>query len=178
MFRLLASIATTLRRKIELLGYDANNMADYLRKQGAQVGNHCRIYINDLGSEPFLVKIGNHVTIPSGVCLVTHDGGCWVFRDEIPDLNCFGKIEIEDNCFIGVNAIILPNVTVGRNSIIGAGSVVAKSIPAGSVAAGVPARVIGTIEEYRTARLREWRELNLSGDRRDWKDQLTRHFWK
>lgn len=59
-----------------------------------------------------------------------------------------GKIRIGANCFIGTQTIILKNVTIGDNCIIGAGSVVSKSVPSGSVAAGVPARVIETVEEY------------------------------
>lgn len=52
---------------------------------------------------------------------------------------------IEDDCFIGVNAIILMGVTVGKNSIVGAGAVVTKSVPPGSVVVGNPAQVICTV---------------------------------
>jgi acetyltransferase-like isoleucine patch superfamily enzyme len=54
------------------------------------------------------------------VDLKTHDGASVIFRDEIPYLRYFGKIIIEDNCFIGANAIITAGVRVGRNSIVGA----------------------------------------------------------
>ena len=60
----------------------------------------------------------------------------------------FGKIKIEDNVHVGWNTIIMPGVTIGKNSIIGCGSIVTKSIPENSVAVGVPARVIETTEEY------------------------------
>ena len=53
-----------------------------------------------------------------------------------------GKIKIEDDVWIGSNVIILPNINIGKGSIIGAGSVVTKNIPEYSVAVGVPARVI------------------------------------
>ena len=52
---------------------------------------------------------------------------------------------IEDNCWIGASAIILPGITVHRCSIVGAGSVVTKDVPPYSVVAGVPARIINTI---------------------------------
>lgn len=58
----------------------------------------------------------------------------------------FGKpIVVEDYVWIGCNAIILPGVTIGKGSIIAAGSVVTKSIPENCVAAGIPARVIKKI---------------------------------
>ena len=51
-------------------------------------------------------------------------------------------VVLEDGCDIGVSAVILPGVTIGRNAQIGAGAVVAESVPAYAVAAGVPARVL------------------------------------
>lgn len=56
-------------------------------------------------------------------------------------------IVLKKGCWIGANAIILPGVTIGRNSVIGAGSVVTKSVPDGVVAAGIPAKVIKIIGE-------------------------------
>lgn len=58
-----------------------------------------------------------------------------------------GPVVIEDNVWIGDKAIILPNVTIGRGSIIGAGAVVTKDIPPYSIAVGNPARVIRTIDK-------------------------------
>ena len=57
-----------------------------------------------------------------------------------------GGITIEDNVQIGENCVILPGVTIGRNSLVGAGSVVTKSIPPYSVAVGNPAKVIKTFD--------------------------------
>jgi len=57
-------------------------------------------------------------------------------------------ISIEDNVFIGAGSKILKGVTIGRNSVIGAGSIVSKDIPADSIAAGCPAKVIGTISTF------------------------------
>jgi carbonic anhydrase/acetyltransferase-like protein (isoleucine patch superfamily) len=62
--------------------------------------------------------------------------------------NLFGKITIQDNCVIGVSSIILPGVTIGPDSIVGAGSVVTRDVPPKSVAAGNPARVLCTLDEY------------------------------
>jgi len=82
------------------------------------------------------VTIGNHVTVGANVKIGD--------RDDHPDLfyTQDAPVHIEDDVFIGMNSIILKGVTIGKGSIIGAGSVVTKSIPAGVVAAGVPCKVI------------------------------------
>ena len=113
--------------------------------RGFRVGDRCRLIdvsLKTFGSEPYLVRLGDHVTLTSGVRFLTHDGGVWVLRDRYPDLDVIGEIVVEDNVFIGVNALILPNVRIGRDSVVAAGSVVTRSVPPGSVVAGVPARVI------------------------------------
>lgn len=122
------------------------------RKLGVTVGNRCRFIATDsatFGSEPYLVTIGEHVTITAGVRFVTHDGGVWILRDEFPDLDIVAPIAIGNNVFIGLNVMILPGVTVGNNVVLAAGSVVTRDIPSNSVAAGVPARTIKSVEKYR-----------------------------
>ena len=164
--------------KLIMNAYNEYTIENYFRKKGYSVGKGNRIYIRDFGSEPYLVRIGNHCTIAPGVRLVTHDGGTWIFRHEIPDLNVFGKIEIKDNCFIGMNSIILPNVTIGPNSVVGAGAVVTKDVPEGVVVAGVPAREICSIDDYKKKSIKAWQSLNLQGNRIAWKEQLIKHFWR
>ena len=127
-----------------------------LRDMGVRVGEGCRILDSPeaiFGSEPYLCRLGDHVTLTSGVRLVSHDGGVWVFRDQYPDIDVFGPITIGDNVFIGVNTTVLPGVTIGDNVVVGAGSVVTKDIPSNSVAAGVPARVVRSLEAYRSKSL-------------------------
>ena len=124
----------------------------YLREQGAVIGDGCSIYSNvSFGSEPFLVKIGNNVRISSNTVLVTHDGACWVVRNIYPEyknVDIFAPITIGDNVHIGTGVTIMPGVTIGDNVIVGCNAVVTRSIPSNSVAAGVPAKVIETVDEY------------------------------
>lgn len=150
-------IAKKLSEWYALSRHDAYSIADHFRKQGAQIGQDSFIAVKRLGGEPFLVKIGDHVGISGGVQFITHGLG-WNFRERIPDIQVFGKIVIEDNCNIGTNAIILPNVTIGRNSMVAAGAVVTKDVPPNSIIGGNPAKVIGNTEEY-FAKLKEiWKE--------------------
>lgn len=124
----------------------------YARGLGVRIGNDCRLLAMTaatFGSEPYLVSLGDHVTITEGVRFVTHDGGVWIFRDQDPDLEVFGPISVGDNVFIGLGVIVLPNVTIGDKCVIGAGAVVTRDIPGDTVAAGVPARPLGKTQAYR-----------------------------
>lgn len=154
--RIIQHIYKKIKLSLELYKYDNFTIAEYFRKQGAQIGDNCIIIPRSLGTEPYLVKIGNHVAINKGVELHTHDGGTWVFRQDIPDLRVFGPIIIEDNCLIGENAVILPNVTIGANSIVAASSVVIKDVAPGSIVMGVPARRFGSLEKYREKCIKRW----------------------
>jgi acetyltransferase-like isoleucine patch superfamily enzyme len=71
------------------------------------------------------------------------------YHDESPASNPvlfntlrFKKVTIEDGCDLGIGAIILPGVTIGRGAIVGAGAVVTKNVPAYNVVAGVPAKIL------------------------------------
>lgn len=100
------------------------------------------------GSEPFMITLGDNVHICSEVMFITHDGSTLPARKRWPDLELAAPITVGDDSFIGVRAIILPGVNIGRDCIVGAGSVVTTSVPDGSVVAGNPAKVI--------ARQRDW----------------------
>lgn len=122
------------------------------KKRGLHVGKNVSfIDTPNFGSEPYLISIGNNTTISFDVAFVNHDGGTRVIRN-LPNQNketvIYGKIEIGNNSFIGCRCTILPNVKIGDNCIIGAGSVVTRNIPDNSVACGVPCKVICTIDEY------------------------------
>lgn len=120
---------------------------EYARNLGVKIGKGCSIKTRNFGTEPYLIKIGNHVQVTDGVSFYTH-GGAWVLRDKYPDFDFFGKITIGDNVYIGNYVLIMPGVTIHDNVVIGAGSIVTKSIPENSVVAGVPAKVVGSIKDY------------------------------
>ena len=116
-------------------------------KKGVNIGKECKIYSYILNDVANLITIGNNVTISYDVSLITHDNSICKVLPEYTDI--FGRITIKDNCFIGAKSIILPGVTIGRNVIVGAGSVVTKSIEDDVVVAGNPARVISSINKFK-----------------------------
>lgn len=122
-------------------------------KNGLTIGKNYYIHsCIDFGSEPYLITIGDNVRITEGVRFITHDGGVQVLRNlypELKDVDVFGKIVVGNNVHIGMNSIIMPGVTIGDNVVIGCGSIVTKNIPDNSVVAGIPARVIESLGEYK-----------------------------
>lgn len=121
------------------------------RRIGVTVGSRCRflgVSASTFGSEPYLISIGDHVTITGETRFITHDGGVWVLRDAHPDLDVVAPITVGDNVFIGLRVTILPGVTIGDNVVIAAGSVVTRSFDGDVVIGGVPARVLRPLDEY------------------------------
>lgn len=130
------------------------NPTEFARGIGVQIGRDCRliaISASTFGSEPYLVKLGDHVTVTSGVKFITHDGGVWVFRKEEPRIEVLAPIHIGDNVFIGVNSVILPGSVIGSNVVIGACSLVKGEVPGNTVVAGVPAHEIKSLDQYRAS---------------------------
>lgn len=124
------------------------------RALGVKIGDGCNINDNArrvFSTEPYMVTIGNKVTIASEVRFITHDGAIGVLRvnDEYKNKDIISPIEIGNNVFIGIRTIIMPGVKIGDNVIIGAQSVVTKNIPDNSVAVGSPAKVIYSVDEFR-----------------------------
>jgi len=121
----------------------------YIRKlvsRGLELGQNVDI-IDTFFFDPshcFLISIGDNCTICPGVRLIAHDASTKKFLGYTK----LGKIIIKENCFIGDSTLILPGVTVGPNSIIGAGSVVTKDVPPNTVSVGNPVRNICSVDEY------------------------------
>ena len=120
------------------------------------IGNNVIIGINCTFVDNAEIRIGNRVLIASNVQFYTSSHPVLPKERLVPDWKEKGTtffrtyarpIEIKDNVWIGGGSIILPGVTVGENSVIGAGSIVTRPIPANCVAVGNPCRVIRTFEE-------------------------------
>ena len=161
---------------------------EYLRKQNvfAAIGKNCTIQRRKVPLYANLIRLGNNVHIASGVSFLTHDvthlvlnhmdvekNGGGVYRERV------GCIEIGDNVFIGSSTRILYDTKIGSNVIIGTGSIVTKDIPDNSVAAGVPARVIGSFDDF----LKKYRSTTnyppeLKPRRQMVPDELAKLLWK
>lgn len=116
---------------------------------GLRIGNNSNIgpfaYIGCSG----MISIGNNVMISPRVSIYAENHN--FSRTDIPMKDqgvTKQEVIIEDDCWIAANSIILAGVTIGRGSIISAGSVVTKDVPPYSVVGGVPARVIKTRNEH------------------------------
>ena len=116
------------------------------RFYGATIGKNVRTFSPISSAETYLITVGNNVTISSGVKFITHDNSIIKFCVNATDL--VGKIKIGNNCFVGMNSILLPGVEIGDNSIVAAGSVVTKKFPDGVIIGGNPAKIIGNVNDF------------------------------
>ena len=119
------------------------------------IGDRVIINMNCTFVDNNRIDIGNGVLIASNVQIYTATHPTKAVERMVNDWNGNGAfyrtfarpVRIEDNVWIGGGAILLPGVTVGRNSVVGAGSVVTRSIPADCVAVGNPCRVLKHLTE-------------------------------
>lgn len=151
------SIKSLIKKLIKGDKYNSQTYIAHLRSIGCCIGDDVTIYnpstthIDE--TRPWLITKGNHVNITHGVTIITHGYDWAVLKTVYGDvLGSSGEVKIEDNVFIGMNTTILKGVHIGKNVIIGAGSLVNKDIPDNSVAAGNPCKVIMSLDEYYTRR--------------------------
>jgi serine acetyltransferase len=121
-----------LRRRIQDAGVDTH--------QNLQIGRGTAYSLANLdGIAPQLVRIGKDCVLAPHCVVISHDASY------VPTLGRyrFAPVEIGDRVFIGYGAVVMPGLTIGSDSVVGAGAVVTKDVPPNTVVAGVPARVIG-----------------------------------
>lgn len=108
------------------------------------IGDHTRIGLHNTIIGP--VDIGNHVNLAQGITVTALNHN---FSDTNKRIDEQGvstnPVTIEDDVWVGANAVILPGVTIGEHCVVAAGAVVTKDVPPHSLVAGVPAKVIKKI---------------------------------
>ena len=108
------------------------------------IGDHTRIGLHNTIIGP--VEIGNNVNLAQGITVTALNHN---FSDTNKRIDEQGvstnQVTIEDDVWIGANAVILPGVTIGEHCVVAAGAVVTKDVPPHSLVAGVPAKVIKQI---------------------------------
>jgi acetyltransferase-like isoleucine patch superfamily enzyme len=132
-----------------IAGINAREYAQYLARHGGlhSVGVDTEINYGATITDPPYVRIGNNCTLTT-CTLLGHDGVIRVLNNVYGKrLDAVGKIDILDNCFIGHGAIIMPGVTIGPNAVVAAGAVVKADVAPGTVVGGVPAKVIGSMDQ-------------------------------
>lgn len=108
------------------------------------IGDHTRIGLHNTIIGPVL--IGNHVNLAQGITVTALNH---IFENSEKRIDEQGvstsAVVIEDDIWIGANAVVLPGVTIGHHSVVAAGAVVTKDVPPHSLVAGIPAKVIKQI---------------------------------
>jgi maltose O-acetyltransferase len=144
MFGVFWNLASSLKAR-----FDAARLArrwSRLRAMGMHLGNDVHLPASTWidTSHCFLISIGDHCGFGDECLILAHDAQ----MDEYLDAARIGRVVIHPSCHIGARSIILAGVEIGPRTVVGAGSVVSRSLPADTVCAGNPAKVICTLEEY------------------------------
>lgn len=144
----------------------------YARFIGVKIGNNCSISTKKFPSEPYLIEIGDFCRIANDVKFFTH-GGVWSQARKLnKSLEHFGRIKIGNYTYIGDGCLIMAGVVIGNDVIVGAGTVVTKSIPDGVMVAGNPMRYIGRTSDL----VQRLEALNVMPNSRSLKGAARRQY--
>lgn len=118
------------------------------KMRGVKIGKNVFIGSEVLIDPPFpnLITIEDDVSLAGRNILIAHSDPTFPIREERLLKAKIAPIKIEKGAWVTAGAIILPGVTVGRNSVVAAGAVVTKDVPPYTIVAGIPARVIKKLE--------------------------------
>ena len=146
---MLDTIAQYFKKLRFLMTRDPLEIAHLWRRQGMSIGSNTYIYRNvefgRSGKDP--ITIGSNCVL-TGCTVLGHDASTNRALGIKPgEHSIIQPVVIEDDCFIGANAIVLMGVTIGKGSIVGAGAVVTTDVPPSSVVGGNPAKVICSVDE-------------------------------
>lgn len=155
------NVKNFIKRIVDPNHYSNEAYIQYLRNNGVHIGEKTVVYAPRHTSidiqKPHLIFIGSYCKITTGVIILAHDYSISVARRVFGEfIGGTAPTKIGDNCFLGMNSIILPGTTIGNNCIVGAGSVVGGGDPDNVVIAGNPARVVCTLDEYYQKRKNRW----------------------
>jgi len=132
--------------KARLENYQRVRRWERLRSRGMRIGKGVNLPISTWidTAHCFLISIGDNCGFGDECVILAHDA----MPNEYIDASKIGLVTIHESCHFGARTVILPGVEIGPRSIVGSNSVVINSIPPETVAAGNPAKVICTLEEY------------------------------
>ncbi len=143
-----AHLISTSDRKIRLTTIEGKNESGNIT-----IGDFCLISPGVRISSQIGITIGNNCMFASNVYLSDSDWHGVYYRTR--PFRASARVVLEDNVWIGDGAIICKGVTIGKNSVVGAGAVVSRDIPQNSIAVGVPAKVVKKINPKRHMITRE-----------------------
>lgn len=144
MLRFLLGVASRAKHRIDRARLERR--WERLQQLGMHIGRNVWLpestWIDT--SHCFLISIGDDCGFGEGCLLLAHDAQ----MDEFLDAARIGRVVIRESCHIGARTIVLPGVEIGPRTIVGAGSVVTKSLPPETVCVGNPAKPVCTLDEY------------------------------
>lgn len=168
------------------LTYKSSSRTRFLKKNNvfAMIGDNTTFHPRSVPLYPELIKLHDNVRIAANVLFLTHDIIYRLINEvehSVKHRERVGCIEIMNNVFIGANSIVLYNVRINENVIVAAGSVVVKDLEKNGVYAGVPAKRIGSFDDYISASLK-WSEsfpsCLSSPQNQDISKELVDYMWE